>query len=215
MKNAVKTVCAILCALFVITLCGCVSEEAKDVIGLIDDIGEVGADSRGKIDAASEAYEALDEKDKKAVTNIDELYAAQKAFEEFIPEYVADKVSDYRFSDRISYDELKEFVADYRDYLDDEQTEIIGCAIGKCEIEELVIAKVKESMKNPSSFELVSFDPGYIFKSSDGNYSTLVKITFRGTNSFGGVVPETMSGTIDFSVDFDSCTISYVNSFFM
>ena len=150
-----------------LSLCGCSSTEAKNVIALIDNIGEVNEDSKTQIDEALEAYNDLDEKDKKAVSNIDKLYSAQKKFEIYIPEYISQKVSDYRFSNTINYDELKQFVSEYYDYLDDDQVEIIGCAIGKCNIENLVISKVKETMKNPSSFELVSFDPGYILRHSD------------------------------------------------
>ncbi len=215
MKKVVKTLSLFLSLVMVISFSGCASLDAKNVISLIDDIGEVSIESKAKIDIASEAYNALNEKDKKDVKNINNLYSAQKAFEQYIPEYISKKVSDYRFSNSINYDELKQFVLDYYDYLDDDQVEIIGCAIGKCKLKDLVISKVKESMKNPNSFELVSFDPGYIMKGSDGTFSTLVKITFRGTNSFGGVVSDSMSGTIDFNVNFNDCTISYVRSFFM
>lgn len=215
MKKVKKTLLLIFSLIMIISLSGCVSTEAKNVISLIDDIGEISVDSKTKIDIALEAYNELNEKDKKDVKNIDDLYAAQKAFEQFIPEYISSKVSDYSFSNSINYDELKQFVLDYYDYLDDDQVEIIGCAIGKCKIKDLVISKVKEGMKNPSSFELVNFDPGYIMKGSDGTFSTLVKITFRGTNSFGGVVSDSMSGIIDFNVNFNDCTISYVKSFFM
>lgn len=215
MKNTIKLLCVIFSLLTIISFCGCVSTEAKNVISLIENLGEINIDSKAEIDAAIEAYNSLDEKDKKDVNNIEDLYSAQKEFEQCIPEYVASKVDDYSFSKSIKYDELKQFVSDYYDYLNDEQIEIVGCAIGKCKLKDLVVSKVKEGMKNPSSFELVDFDPGYIMKSSDGTYSTLIKIKFRGTNSFGGVVPNSMSGTIYFDVNFDDCTISYVNSFFM
>ncbi len=215
MKKVLKILSLILSLVMIISFSGCASSEAKNVMSLIDNIGEISVDSKTKIDIALEAYNALNEKDKKDVKNIDDLYEAQEAFEQYIPEYISSKVSDYRFSNSINYDELKQFVLDYYDYLDDDQIEIIGCAIGKCKLKDLVISKVKESMKNPNSFELVDFDPGYIMRGSDGTYSTLVNIKFRGTNSFGGVVSDSMSGTIDFNVNFDDCTISYVKSFFM
>lgn len=194
---------------------GCTSAEAQNVVDMIDGIGEVSVDSKQSIDEALEAYNSLDDKDKKSVKNIDVLYAAQESFEEFIPEYISETVSDYRFSDNINYEELKSFVSEYYDYFDEEQKEIIGCSIGKCKIQELAVSVVKEAMKNPASFELVSFDPGYIFKSDDDIYSSLIEITYRGTNSFGGIVPDTISGTIDFRVDFDTCTIEYDSSFFL
>lgn len=215
MKKLIKVLSLIFLLVMIILFSGCTSSEAKNVTSLIDDIGEISVNSKTKIDTALDAYNALDANDKNDVKNIDDLYAAQKEFEQYIPEYISLKIKDYRFSDSIYYNELKQFVSDYYNYLDDDQIEIVGCAIGKCKLEDLVISKVKEGMKNPSSFELVSFDPGYIMRSSDGTYSTLIKITFRGTNSFGGVVSDSMSGTIDFNVNFNDCTISYVRSFFM
>ena len=100
---------------------------------------------------------------------------------------------------------------EYHDKLNKKQVKIIGCAIGKCKLEELVIPLVKNKMKDPNSFELVSFDPGYVTPSTDGNYCSSIELTYRGTNSFGGVVTETERGLIKFRVNFESCTISYIS----
>lgn len=209
-------IASVLVLVFSLVACGdtAYSNPAVDeVVDLIESIGEVTVDSKDDIDKAFEAYNLLGE-EKELVENIEKLYEAQKAFKKLEPEYIEKTVSDYQFqSADFDYDKLKKFVSEYYNQLNDEQIKIIGCAIGKCKLEELVVPLVKNKMKNPNSFELVSFDPGYVTKSADGNYSSLMEITYRGTNSFGGIVSETESGLIKFSVDFNTCTISYISYF--
>ena len=142
MKNIIKTVLLMLLFVMVFSLCACTSDEAKEVMNYIDSIGTVSVESKNSIDTAFNAYNRLDPKHKKQVKNIDVLYEAQKDFEEFIPEYVEKQVRYYRFrknDKNLSYDSIKKFVEEYYEYLDDEQKSVLGCAIGKCKIEELMV----------------------------------------------------------------------------
>ncbi len=188
---------------------------AKNVMILINRIGEVTIDSKPDIDAAMDAYNLLDENSRNEVENIEILYAAQEAFEKILPEYIQAKVQEYTANDNIDFDELKNFVSEYFSYLDDEQRDDIGCVIGQCKILDLVVQEVKKGMKNPNSFELADFDPGYVLGYGDGTYSSLIKITYRGTNSFGGVVPDTKSGLIRFRVNFNDCSLEFVSGYLM
>ena len=215
-KNFLKTISIFISILIMaISFSACKSKEAKNVIDLINNIGEVNIDSKADIDLALEEYEKLSEEDKKSIKNIDTLYSAQKSFEKYVPEYIENQIHHFRFDDFYSIDELKSFVNDYYDRLDEEQIEIVGSAIGKVQLEDMVVSLVKSNMKNPSSFELVDFDPGYVCCRDDGIYFSFIKMTYRGTNSFGGVVPESLSGSIDFTVNFDNCTITYKDSLFL
>ena len=213
MRYVIKIVSLALIPIIVCSLSGCSSNEVKEVTDLIDSIGEVSILSKDSIDDATNAYNSLSPKDKKKVKNIDTLYAAQKDFEKFVPEYIFDRIALYgRCEDPESLG-LKEFVNEYFDQLTEYQIEVIACAIGKTKIEDLAIEIVKESMKNPDSFELIEFNLEDIIKGTDDNtYCALLNISFRGTNSFGGVVPDNWSGAIYFVVDFDNCTISYSKS---
>lgn len=224
MKKTLKAITSLLLSLLMFSLIACSNSdrsnsdrsnsEVKNVVTLIDNIGEVTVDSKDDIDNAFEAYNSLEEQDKKSVQNIEKLHKAKKAFEKLEPEYIEKVVADYKYqSADFDYNKLKKFVSEYYDKLNEEQIKIIGCAIGKCKLEELVVPLIQNKMKNPSSFELVSFDPGFVTESTDGCYSSLIKITYRGTNSFGGIVTETESGLIKFNVNFESCTISYVSFF--
>lgn len=227
-RFALTILTLVVCTLLVL-FSGCIKIDIKDdvsskenvkskvqiVISEIDDLGKININSKDKINKIMKEYNSLNAKEKKEVKNIDKLFSAKEKYKQCIPKYVKSKVDEYEFNEYINYDELNEFVSTYYKYFTKEQKEIIGCAIGKCNIKDLVISKIQDSMKNPSSFELVSFDPGYISKQSNGTYSTYVKVEYRGTNSFGAIVPDTLSGTIDFDVDFKTCTISYVSSLFM
>ena len=71
-------------------------------------------------------------------------------------------------------------------------------------------------MLNPDSFQLISFDPGYVaYNSKNKTYFTLIDVSYRGTNAYGGVVPGHISGTVDFTVNWPSCTLSYKSSLFI
>lgn len=209
MKKTIASMGTII-ALFIgltFLLYGCTSEEAKHVSSLIDNIGEVTIDSKSDIDEALKAYNMLNDNDKKDVKNIDDLYAAQKEFEQYIPEYIDNTIEDYEYSDSINYEELVSFVNEFYDELDEEQIEVVGCAIGKCQIEDLAVSEIKDKMANPSSFELVDFDTIYIHANDSDDYTAYVKITYRGSNAFGGIVGDISSGMVDFSVDFNTCSI--------
>lgn len=52
-------------------------------------------------------------------------------------------------------------------------------------------AEVKRTMKNPSSYEHVET------RYRDNGNGLTISMTFRGTNSFGGVVPNTVTATVD------------------
>lgn len=214
MKKTLRTIMSLLLVLSIFTLTACSNSEVKNVVTLIDNIGEVTVDSKDDIDNASKAYNSLEEQDKKSVENIEKLNEAKKAFKKLEPEYIEKVVSEYEYqSSDFDYNKLKKFVSEYHDKLNKKQLKIIGCAIGKCKLEDLVVPMVQNKMKNPSSFEFVSFDPGFITQGDDGYYTSIIKLTYRGTNSFGGTVTETESGLIKFSVNFENCTISY-NSYF-
>ncbi len=214
MKKTLRTIMSLLLVLSIFTLTACSNSEVKNVVTLIDNIGEVTVDSKDDIDNASKAYNSLEEQDKKSVENIEKLNEAKKAFKKLEPEYIEKVVSEYEFqSSDFDYNKLKKFVSEYHDKLNEEQRKIIGCAIGKCKLEDLVVPMVQNKMKNPSSFEFVSFDPGFITQGDDGYYNSFIKLTYRGTNSFGGTVTETESGFIKFSVNFENCIISY-NSYY-
>ena len=212
MKYINKVLSVLLIFVFVCSLSGCANKEVKHVIELIDSIGEVTVTSKLPIDEATDAYNSLSQKDKKKVKNIDTLYAAQEEFEKVVPEYISDRIILFRQCKDPELFGIKEFVDEYYDRLSKEQIEIIGCAIGKAKIEELAIEVVKASMKNPNSFELIEFNLDDVIKGSEDTYYALLDVSFRGTNSFGGVVPDNWSGAIHFEIDFDTCTISYLKS---
>lgn len=209
----IRKICSIiLIVILVCSLTGCSNENVKKVEGLIESIGEVTVTSKLPIDEATDAYNSLSPKDKKKVKNIDVLYKAQEEFEKFVPEYISDRVILFRQCKDPEFFGIQEFVDEYYDQLSEEQIEIIGCAIGKAKIEELAIKVVKDSMKNPNSFELIECNLEDVIKGSEDTYYALLDISFRGTNSFGGIVPDKWSGAIHFEVDFDDCTISYIKS---
>lgn len=220
MKNIKILISTLAVISIMFSFTGCVNSDVKNVMTLIDNIGEVSVDSKNAIDIAQNEYNKLSEEDKQSVKNIDELENAQRDFEKLLPEYIESFCEKYKKAsyEKVNFneDEVKQFVADYYDNLTDEQIEIIGCAIVRAKAEEYVVEKVKESMKNPSSFELVSFDLGYIMKNdTKGTYGSTVKMTYRGTNSFGGVVPDSINGMVDFNVDIKTCAISLESSLFM
>ncbi len=212
MKYISKALSILLIVVLVCSLSGCANKEVKHVIELIDSIGEVTVTSKLPIDEATKAYNSLSPKDKNKVKNIDVLYKAQEEFEKFVPEYISDQVTLFRQCKNPEFFGIKEFVDEYYDKLTVEQIETIGCAIGKAKIEELAIEVVKDSMKNPNSFELIEFNLDDVIKGSEDTYYALLEVSFRGTNSFGGIVPDNWSGAIHFKVDFDDCTISYIKS---
>lgn len=212
MKYISKALSILLMVVLVCSLSGCANKEVKHVTELIASIGEVTVTSKLPIDEATDAYNALSPKDKKKVKNIEVLYAAQEEFERFVPEYISDRVTLFKQCKDPEFFGIKDFVDEYYDQLSEDQIEIIGCAIGKAKIEEVAIEVVKDSMKNPSSFELIELNLDDVIKGSEDTYYALLDISFRGTNSFGGIVPDNWSGAIHFEVNFDDCSITYIKS---
>lgn len=66
-------------------------ENIADVVAKIDAIGTVTLESKGKIDAAREAYDKLAADDKAGVTNYDSLVAAEAKYKEIYDKAEADK----------------------------------------------------------------------------------------------------------------------------
>ena len=71
----------ILLLVLVLSFCGCTSKEVKEVISDISSLGEISTDSEMQLFMARSKYEALDEKEKTKVTNIDVLEKAEEKFQ--------------------------------------------------------------------------------------------------------------------------------------
>lgn len=217
MKKALRVCIVFGTILFlIVSLCGCTSKEAKNVMEMIDSIGEVSVKSSLDIYHAQSAYDDLTPKQQKQVKNVDVLLSAQEKFKEFIPEYIKEYLTVYKLDAAIhsvNYNSLKSFVEEYNDYFDEEQKQIIGCAIGSCLLKDKVPEKVKSNLKNPDSFELVSFESkNERYDPEQELYRASVSITYRGTNSFGAVVTETLRGSAFYTVKLPECTINYLST---
>lgn len=89
-----KKICSVfLVIVLLLSLCGCQSEEAKNVQTMIDAIGTVTADSDSAIAAAEAAYAALSDKDKETVENYGLLAEARTACNAAMDREAADAVS--------------------------------------------------------------------------------------------------------------------------
>jgi hypothetical protein len=85
-----KILCIVLTILLALTVCGCKSEEAKNADNLISAIGTVTLESEAKINEAQKAVDALTDKDKKQLDNLDTLNNAHITYEALL---VDDRIS--------------------------------------------------------------------------------------------------------------------------
>lgn len=83
-SRILKSLTATLVLGIILSCCGCASEEARMVKQQIKNIGTVTLESGNSIIVAEASYAALSEKDKKSVSNYDDLLEAKAAYEDLV-----------------------------------------------------------------------------------------------------------------------------------
>lgn len=197
-----------------ILLSGCTNSEVRNTVNLIDSIGEVSYHSKSTIDEAQKAYDSLAPKYKEKVKNIDVLIEAQEAYEPYMEEYIFNTINLYRNSGIKNLWEFDNFVEQNYSRFSEVNIESLCSCLIEYKLEELAIPIVKENMKNPASFELISFNIDEIIKSTedDSYYFAFITVEYRGTNSFGGIVPDTFEGALKLEVDLNYLSVDHIDT---
>lgn len=120
MQRARKSKAALLCMLVMaimlsLTACG----ESAEVEKMIDAIGEVTAESGDAIDAAQDAYDALEDKDKEKVENVSVLTEAHDAYEVALKQQDYDAAEEaYKAGNYLEAKEIFDSLGDFEDAAD-------------------------------------------------------------------------------------------------
>lgn len=208
-KRFVATI-MIVCSL--VTLFGCgktkVDESVQSVIQQIDSIGTVSLDSKEKIQSAISAYEALTDTQKSQVENIGKLDEMTAKLTSLEREHFLSSLDSYSFE---NVNELKNAMNEYWASLSDTEKETVLLAYAGCSVEKAVEKKIKTYLKSPNSFCLYDFSHGLITKIGN-EYSTIAKIRFGATNSFGGEVTNNVDAImVRFTIDIANMSVNFID----
>lgn len=177
----------------------------------IDSIKELSWNSKDIIDEIKNEYNSLTEEEKNKVKNYAQLESLEAAYEEYMMSTVEDAVDDL---DYYSYNQHNSKAAKfnaYYDYMTDEQKKeclalymFYEIAPGRVE------SKIKNSLKNPSSYTLykMNVDSVITYDEDEDVFTGWIEITYGGTNSFGGMVKESSTAWVEFSVNIENKLIS-------
>ncbi len=195
------------CILFVLCSCGEVEmsrdeidtlSKVNDFIEQIDDFSDMENVTQSEIDKLFKEYNSFSAEDKEKITNYDKL----EKYKGVNIDAVKDVESKIKaISDKSSFSDINSIYETYESLNDNEQNLIDITTVQErrqlTDLEKATVSAcqyIKESLKNSSSFELISAKAiNDIGKTS--NYY-LVNIKYSATNSFGAKIDDTSFQTI-------------------
>lgn len=167
------------------TACG-KTQSVKDVEAAISNIGEVNLDSDKSITDAEKLYEALSEKEAKAVENYSDLTAARETYNSLVYKEAIANIENFDYEKAIS---LLETISTYKDANEKLEEAKDGVFQSKCAT--YIINFIKDSgFFNPSAVRIL--DAAYGDK--DDYYASIfgadgiLYLNVQGTNRMGGTV---------------------------
>ncbi len=174
----------ILILLISFTACG-KSQAVKDVEAAITNIGEVNLDSDKAITDAEKQYEALSEKEAKAVENYSDLTAARETYNSLVYKEAIDNMEKFDYEKAIS---LLESIPSYKDVGEKLEEAKQGVFQKKCAT--YIINFVKSGFYNPSAARVLEASYGDKTDKYASAFEAdgILYFSLQGTNKMGGTI---------------------------